>query len=192
MTMTRSLVLTALGLCLAVSAPLAAHADQPKAAQKVEWIHPVIKGYGGVHPRPGLPVQPNPKADYKVIVDVVHGSKDPTKVPGSLQRLARLRNLMGFGKVPASHVHLVAVLEGGAMAAALSNAEYRKHFHTDNPSLPLLHELTQAGVRLMVCSQALAGRGLPDSAVGPDITVTLSALSDFAIYGQRGYAYMQL
>ena len=31
-----------------------------------------------------------------------------------------------------------------------------------------------------------------DSDVGPDITVSLSALTDFVVYGQRGYSYMQL
>jgi hypothetical protein len=31
-----------------------------------------------------------------------------------------------------------------------------------------------------------------DSKVSPDVTVTLSALIDAVVYGQRGYSYMQL
>ena len=162
------------------------------SAPEVTWVYPVIKEFGEVHPRPDAAVQPDPAADYKVIVDVVRGNKDHHAVLGSLQRLARTVNLMGLAGVPPSHVHIVAVLEGEAAYAAASNARYRKVFKTDNPNLPILHALKQAGVQLLVCAQALAEMNLHDSDVGPDISVSLSALSDFVVYGQRGYSYMQL
>ncbi|HWU78341.1 MAG TPA: DsrE family protein [Rhodanobacter sp.] len=162
------------------------------SAPETVWVYPVIKGFGRVHPRPDAAVQPDPAADYKVIVDVVHGSKDHHEALHSLQRLARVVNLMGLSRVPPSHVHIVAVLEGEAGYAALGNAQYRKAFKTDNPNLPILHALKQAGVRLLVCGQAMAEMHLQDTDVGPDITVSLSALSDFVVYGQRGYSYLQL
>lgn len=168
------------------------HPAAAASAPETTWVYPVIKGFGRVHPRPDAAVQPDPAADYKVIVDVIHGDKDHHKVYGSLQRLARTVNLMGFARVPPSHVHVVAVLNGEASYAAASNAEYRKLFKTDNPNLPILHALKQAGVTLLVCSQALAENGLSDQDIGPDVTVSLSALSDFVVYGQRGYSYMQL
>ncbi len=155
------------------------------------WVYPVIRGYGGVHPRPDL-AGPPPDVDYRVIADVVHGSRDPRRVAGSLVRLARLVNLMGYGKVPRGDVHIAAVIEGRAGFAALSNAAYRKRFHVDNPNLALLGELERAGVKLMVCSQALAENGLRDGDVAPGIEITLSALTDFALYGARGYSYMRL
>lgn len=156
------------------------------------WVNPVIKNFGPVHPRPDAAVQPDPNAEYKVIVDVVHGGKDRTAVLGSLQRLARTVNLLGYAKVPPEHVHIVAVLEGEATFAAASNATYRKYFKVDNPNVTILHELKQSGVELLVCGQALAENGLADSDVGPEITVSLSALTDFVVYGHRGYSYMQL
>jgi intracellular sulfur oxidation DsrE/DsrF family protein len=156
------------------------------------WVNPVIKDFGEVHPRPDAAVQPDPNADYKVIVDVVHGRKDHTAVLGSLQRLARIVNLLAYAKVPPEHVHLVAVIEGDASFAAVSNATYRKYFKVDNPNLKILHELKLSGVQLLVCGQAMAENGLVDSDVGPDITVSLSALTDFVVYGHRGYSYMQL
>ena len=189
----------ACALCALLMLPLqsmaASAGDQPaKAATTPDttWVYPVIKDFGRVHPRPDAAVQPDPNADYKVIVDVVHGNKDRHEVLGSLQRLARIVNLMGYARVPPSQVHIVAVLEGEAAYAAASNAEYRKLFKTDNPNLPILHALKQAGVRLLVCGQAMAEMHLQDRDVGPDITVSLSALSDFVVYGQRGYSYMQL
>lgn len=162
------------------------------AAVSTTWVYPVIQGFGKVHPRTDVAVQPDPGADYKVIVDVVNGSDDPSKVYHSLERLARTVNLLGFAKVPPEHVHIVAVLDGKAGFAAASNAVYRKHFKVDNPNLAILHALKAAGVDLLVCSQAMAEMDLKDSDIGPDVTISLSALSDFVVYGQRGYSYMQL
>lgn len=182
--------------CALAATPASKAASKPEADDAslpgTVWINPIIKDYGRVHPRPDAAVQPDPNADYKIIVDVTHGSKERDKMDGSLERLARLVNLLGYAKVPQDHVHIVAVLEGEAGFAAANNSVYRKHFKTDNPNLKILHELKQAGVELLVCGQALAENGLVDADVGPDITVSLSALSDFAVYGQRGYSYMQL
>ncbi len=47
-------------------------------------------------------------------------------------------------------------------------------------------------MQLLVCSQALAEQGLPDSAVDPDVTVSLSGVTDPVVDGQRGYSYMRL
>jgi intracellular sulfur oxidation DsrE/DsrF family protein len=179
-----------------IALPLTAVAAEKKPATadaaSTSWVYPVIQGFGKVHPRADVAVQPDPNADYKVIVDVVHGSDEPSKVFHSLERLARTVNLLGFGKVPADHVHIVAVLDGEVAFAAGTNAMYRKHFKVDNPNLAILHALKQSGVELLVCSQAMAEMGLKDSDIGPDITISLSALSDFVIYGHRGYSYMQL
>jgi intracellular sulfur oxidation DsrE/DsrF family protein len=185
------LALAAASFCLwgALSGPAVA-ADP--AAKPADWVYPLIPGFGAVHPRPDLPEQPDPSVDYKVFVDVVSGNPDHAKPLESLDRLARLVNLMAYAKVPASHVHIVALIERQATPAVFGNATYRQHFKVDNPNLEILHALKVAGVHLVVCSQALAGMKVADRAVSPDVTVTLSALTDAVIYGQRGYSYMQL
>lgn len=169
------------------SAPTAAVSQAPGL-----WVYPVIRGYGGVRPRPDLPSRLSAQTDYKVIVDVVHGDTGHAHVLGSLVRLARLVNLMAYAGIPREHVHIAAVLEDMAGFSVLTNAAYRKRFNVDNPNLALLHDLKSAGVELMVCSQALAENDWSDSDVTPDVIVTLSALTDFVVYGQRGYSYMQL
>ena len=189
--MTRSLHrLAALALMsLAVSVSSAASAADP------DWIFPVIAGYGGVHPRPNLPERPVASEDYRVIVDVVSGYAPGAKPKApleSLQRLARIVNLLGYTGVPAAHRHIVAVLDRKTLVAALNDNAFHKIYGVANPNLPLLQALKQAGVKLMVCSQALAGHKLPDTAVSPDVEVSLSALTDFLIYGHDGYSFMQL
>ena len=167
-------------------------ASNAKTAKSPEWIYPVIPGFGGVHPRSDVAVRPDPKENYKIFVDVISNERDPAGKFNALNRLARLVNLMGYAKVPHNHVHIVALLDEKVGYASGTNAFYRKTFGGDNPNLPLIHALKKAGVELLVCSQGLAGNNIPDSAIDPDVTITLSALTDMVVYGQKGYVYMRL
>jgi intracellular sulfur oxidation DsrE/DsrF family protein len=99
---------------------------------------------------------------------------------------------MAYAGIPRNHIHIAAVIEDMAGFSVLTDEAYRKQFNVYNPNLVLLHELKDAGVELMVCAQALAENNWVDSDVTPDVTVTLSALTDFVVYGQRGYTFMQL
>ncbi|NUR23609.1 DsrE family protein [Frateuria sp.] len=189
-----------LGACAWAAAALLATALPARLARAGEadaptttWVHPVIADYGRVHPRPDAAVQPDPAADYKVFVRVTDDGKHPREALPALDRLARLVNLMAESKVPASHVHIVALLDGNAALASATDDTYRHITKVaKNPNLPIVHALKQAGVELLVCSQGLAEHNLPDSAVAPDVTVTLSALTDSVVYGQKGYSLMQL
>ena len=157
-----------------------------------KWIYPVIPNIGGVHPRPDLPVRPDPKVDYKIFADIVSKDRDPSGQFQGLERLARLVNLMDYGKVPSNHVHIVALLDGQSGYAAAKNVFYEKQFKADNPNLPIVHALRKAGVKILICSQTLAENGIPDKIVDPVVTITLSALTDVVVYGQKGYIYIQL
>ena len=187
----------AVGTLLAVTllaAPL--HAAQArnndKASNAPKWIYPAISGFGGVHPRPNLPVRPDPTENYKIFVDVVTPHRDPSGKFDALKRLARLVNLMAYARVPRNHVHIVALLDEEVGYASGTDAFYRQAFGGDNPNLELIHALKKAGVKLLVCSQGLAGNNIPDSAIDPDVTITLSALTDMVVYGHKGYTYMRL
>lgn len=186
--------LTGLLTMTLMAAPLLA--GQPHASGKTTngpmWIHPAIPGFGGVHPRPDLPVRPDPKANYKIFVDVASSNRGPAGQFSALKRLARLVNLMAYAKVPKDHVHIVALLDEEVGFASGTDAFYRKSFGSDNPNLPLVHALKKAGVKLLVCSQALAENNIPDGAIDPDVTITLSALTDMVVYGHMGYSYMRL
>ena len=186
--------------CVAVLAlaffVLPSHAAQARnngnTSSTPKWVYPAIPGYGGVHPRPKLPVRPDPKENYKIFVDVVSPGRDPSGKFNSLMRLARLVNLMAYAKVPRDHVHIVALLDEKVGYASGTNAFYNQAFGGDNPNLPLIHALKKAGVTMLVCSQGLAENHIPDSAIDPDVTITLSALTDMVVYGHKGYTYMRL
>lgn len=196
-----ALLLLAAGLVLWTGRPASARpgasrsdksVSEGHASSQPKWIYPAIPGFGGVHPRPNLPVRPDPHVNYKIFVDVVSKDRDPAGRYEGLLRLARLVNLMAYAGVPREQVHIVALLDGPAGWAAATDAFYEKQFKAVNPNLALLHALKNAGVQILICSQALAENDLPDGAVDPDVTITLSALTDAVVYGQRGYIYMQL
>lgn len=179
--------LTGLALGCAVSLSTAG-----EAAPETQWITPAIEGYGRVHPRPDLPVRPDPATTYRVFVDVVQVNPKPDKLSFSLNRLARLVNLFAYAGVPREHVHVVALLDESAALLALSDSAYQQRFHVPNPNLEVLRRLKAYGVQLLVCSQAMAEAGIQDNQMSPVVTITLSALTDLAVYGQKGYSYMRL
>jgi intracellular sulfur oxidation DsrE/DsrF family protein len=180
-------------MCLGVTALLACTSMLPVAnvSPPTAWIYPVIAGHGGVHPGESLPFRPEPSQEYHLLIDVA-STGDPAKVANSLERLARLVNLLAYAGVPPGHMHLVAVLDERAGLLALTNAMYRRRFKVDNPNLALLHQLKVSGVQLLVCSQAMTEAGFAEDAMTPDVTISLSALTDFAVFGQQGYSYMRL
>jgi len=157
-----------------------------------DWVYPVVKGYGGVHPLPNAAVQPDKDTAYKAFFYVTWGSDKPSDVNPGLVHVARAVNVMAEADVPLSHLHYVALIHEKAIVTTLKNDYYHLRKGTDNPNLKLLHELHQAGVKLLVCGQALAGAKIKHAWIDPDVEVSLSALSDQIIYGDKGYAFVDL
>ena len=62
---------------VATSVQAAQTGSAAKATASPEWVYPVIPRVGGVHPRPNLPVRPDPKVDYHIFVDMVSDGRDP-------------------------------------------------------------------------------------------------------------------
>ncbi|MHB1872204.1 MAG: DsrE family protein [Steroidobacteraceae bacterium] len=175
--------------CLALSVTPAALAT---TAANGQWVYPAIKNFGGVHPLPHAAVQPDAKATYKAFFYVTWASSGPSKVNPGLAHVARAVNVMAESGVPLSQLHYVALIHEKAAFAVLRNPYYHLLKGTDNPNLVLLHELHKAGVRLLVCGQALTAMKIRQSWIDPDVEVSLSALSDEIIYGDKGYAFVDL
>lgn len=161
-------------------------------AAEPEWAYPAIPGYGRMHPLPHAAMQPDKSTTYKTVFDVTKALTDPAKPSASLDRVAKVVNIFASAGVPLAHLQFVAVLHGPATYAVLDNAHYRAKYHMDNPNIALIAALKKAGVDVEVCGQALAELNLEHAWVNKDVTITLSALSDVIIYGQKGYTLIQL
>jgi len=163
------------------------------AALAVEpaWVNPAIPDFGAVVSLPDSGMQPNREIDYKVVFNVtVGGGSD--KVNPSLDRVARAVNVFVSAGVPLSHLHFVAVVHGPATPAVLDNEHYKGKFNLDNPNIRLISELKSAGVKVVVCGQALAHNTFPHEWVNPEVEITLAAISDVIILEQQGYLLFPL
>jgi intracellular sulfur oxidation DsrE/DsrF family protein len=160
-------------------------------AAEPDWTFPAIQGFGKVVALPNASVQPSKEADYKALFNVA-GPADADKVNPNLDKVARAVNIFASAGIPLSHLHFIAVLHGPSTAAALDNAHYREKFGVDNPNIKLIDALEIAGVKVIVCGQALAHNKFPHEWVNPKVEITLSAISDIIILEQQGYVLVPL
>lgn len=167
-------------LCLSLAGPAMAAGDAPT------WVTPVIEGYGSMHPLPNAAIQPQPGETYKIVFNVTKGG-DMEGVNTALWHIARAVNLYGNAGVDQTHRKFVAVIHGPATKVVLNNEAYKAKFGKDNPNLALIDALDKAGVKLLVCGQALADNSIDPSQLNPKVTLTLSALADLPILQANGY-----
>lgn len=155
------------------------------------WTNPAIKGYGDILYSSKLALQPSAKEDYKVVFKVT-SSKEKNGVNAQLWHMARLVNLLTASGVSRDHMHIVGIVSGDATPTILNNATYEKNFKTDNPNLNLIEALKKVGVKVYVCSQAVAEHHFNiETDVDKDVIKTLSALTDLIYFQQKGYALIQ-
>lgn len=176
-----SLILGVLVLAAVISNPA-------QAADNDFWQNPVIKSTGAIHPLPDAAFQPQRDATYKAIFSVTKGSKDPKKINGGLQHVARAVNLFASAHTPLDHLKFVVIVHGTAVPAVLDNSQYRKEFGVDNPNLKVIKELEANGVKIAVCGQAVAGMKYQYKWISPNVKVALSAMSTIIIMQHDGYA----
>lgn len=154
------------------------------------WVTPAIKA-GPMHPLPNAAYQPSKTTTYKAIFAVTRPSKGANDPDGGLTPVARAVNVFASAGVPLDHLKFVVLIYGmEASPMVLDNAHYKARFGKDNPNLAVIHELTKAGIKVVVCGQALAAGGIEHSWVDPDVTIALSALSTMVILQDEGYAVL--
>lgn len=156
------------------------------------WTYPVIQGYGPVHVWPEAIERPSPGTTYKALFDLTQGKPDSDKVNPGLDHIARTVNVFAAAGVPPSHLKFDVIIHGPATPIALNATTYRAKYGHDNPNLEVIEKLRKAGVKLMVCGNALGDMGYQPSEVNPDIKTALSALSTLVIQQNEGYALMRM
>lgn len=153
-----------------------------------QLVFPIIPNRGGVLPRPNAVEQP--RAGAKVVLDVTAEAK-PTDINKGLDRAARLVNLYGASGLKAQDVTITIVLHGEATRSVLNDLAYKSRFEVkENPNLPLIRELQNAGVEVLVCGQALSYQGFPDGEVADGISIAAAALTVVINKQADGYSYV--
>jgi intracellular sulfur oxidation DsrE/DsrF family protein len=162
--------------------------EEVPPAKGPKMVTPVIPGYGAVVPYPAA--QEQPVKGSKVVFDVTATAKDPDQPLPGLVRAATLLNLAGASGLKASDLELVVVLHGDATSAALDDAAYKELTGREHPHADLMKKLKGAGVKVLVCGQALARKGYEPKQVRGEVVVAASAVTAVANLQARGFAYI--
>jgi ubiquinone/menaquinone biosynthesis C-methylase UbiE/intracellular sulfur oxidation DsrE/DsrF family protein len=151
-------------------------------------VAPVIPGYGAVVPYPDAAEQPT--KGTKVVFDVTGVGKDAEQPLPGLVRVATLLNLAGAGGLKPSDLEIVVVLHGDATSAALDDAAYKELIGRPHPHADLMKKLKGAGVKFLVCGQALARKGYDPKRVRGEVPVAAAAVTAVVNLQTRGFAYV--
>lgn len=154
-------------------------------------VNPVIKKFGTVTEVPFSVENPDPKLNYKVVVEVSSDNPKPENVHEFFEKVGAVVNLHALGGISPKNLHVVMVIHGPAAQYVVNNEEYQKKFHTDNPNIPLFKELETAGVKIFVCGQSLNKRQVSPASVTPEVKPALSAITTLTTYQLKGYAFLK-
>ncbi|MFN3665344.1 MAG: DsrE family protein [Sediminibacterium sp.] len=154
-------------------------------------VNPIIKDFGPVYEIPDAVEKPDPKMTYKLLVDLVMASSKPDTINLGIEAACTLLNLHGVGGVPKEKIKMVMAVHNAAGYTVLNNEAYRARYKVDNPNLPMINALLEAGVKIVVCGQTLKKRGIDPATLAPGIGVATSALTTITTYQLKGYAVIK-
>ena len=149
---------------------------------------PAISQFGKITSLPNAAMQPDPKIKYRVAFNISKAPAEPDLVNAGLEKVARYMNLLAAGGVPPAEAEVVVVVHGPATELVLSNDSFRRRHGTDNPNRLLIEALSDAGVAVHVCGQALARQKIAHSEVLSKVTVDLAALVTLTTLQLKGWS----
>lgn len=161
-----------------VPATLGAQTSSPRTA-----------GYGAIAPLTGAETRAEPGLRYRLVFSVTKAAATPDKVNPSLDKVARLLNLLGRDNIRPAPGDIVVIVQGAATPIVTSSIVYAaKTTARSNPNLELIAKLRQAGVIVAVCSQALHANRIASGDLAPAVRIDLSAMTTLAALQLRGWA----
>lgn len=173
----RRCLLSVCSVLLVAAAPLGAQSGDA-----------LLKKFGNIAPVPNPSFAADKTVDYKVAWDVTAAPSKPDSMPAGLARPAGFLAQTDANGIDRTRVHLAIIIFGGATNAVLTNDAYKAATGVDNPNIALLQAMTDAGVQVIVCGQALAGRKILREQVLPFVKVATSATFARATLHAQGYA----
>ena len=150
---------------------------------------PRIAGYGAIAPLTGDETRAEPGLRYRLVFNVTKAAAMPEKVNPSLEKVARLVNLLGRDNIRPEPGDIVVIVHGTATPIVTNSAAYAAKTKAElNPNLDLIAKLRKAGVTVAVCSQALHANRISAKELAPAVRVDLSAMTTLAALQLRGWA----
>lgn len=175
----------------------AARRDSLLNAKMDKAIYPLIKiaKMGGVIPINDLESIPDPRMKYKLMFNFTQAATSAVKkkvLNSALAEAARIINLHIAAGVPKKNLEIVLVGHASGLFSLIKNEPYQKKFKIDNPNIPLVNELQEAGVTFIVCGQAMNFLDIEKESLLPGIKLAYSAKTTFSNYGMKGFLLMDI
>ena len=157
------------------------------SAQQRSEPGPVVRSAGAVFPIPDPDFETRPDVEYRLAFEMVNAAESPDQLNVVLNSVARYLNMHAQAGVPADHVEAAVVVHGPAGWELLGDEAYRVKHGVDNPNAELIRELSYAGVKIILCGQTAASRGIPREGLMPEVQVALSAMTAFLVLQEDGF-----
>ena len=156
---------------------------------------PVIKSYkwANVMSVPDKSFKPDPTLKYNIVIDLTTGPKNEKdsvnykSINWGFGEVGRKLNLHVADGIPQKNIDIVVAVHGFALFSMLNNEAYKKKYGVDNPSLALIDELKKAGVKFIVCGQAMNFMSVDSKDLIKGSTVGLTAQTVLTSYQTKGY-----
>jgi intracellular sulfur oxidation DsrE/DsrF family protein len=158
----------------------------PAAAQE-EFTGPAIEGHGPVYAIPDAVDLGDQAVGVKAVFDISVGSEDPAALNIRIETVARFLNMHVAAGYPQESVEAALVLHGTAARDALDNDGYQKRYGVDNPNIPMLEALREAGVEVYLCGQSREHRGFARDEIAAPVSIALSAMTVLLAKQKEGY-----
>jgi intracellular sulfur oxidation DsrE/DsrF family protein len=127
---------------------------------------------------------------YRVVFEATEYPGEKTDVNRELTVVGRFLNMHGKNGVPLEDMDIAVVIHGQTLMAVLNDEAYEKINGTKNPSLQLLTDLADAGVKFYACGQSLGFRGWDKEDLAAPVQVGLSAMTMLVTLQSDGYAFL--
>ncbi len=152
---------------------------------------PLIEGFGRHVDLPNADfVMRTDDNIYQVAFEIFQPLNAPERPHMRLEAAARFMNMHAHAGIPQEDLQVKLVLHGGGTRAAMTNEAYRKRYEIDNPSLPLLEALSNAGVEIFLCEQSRVLSGLDANEVSALVKSALSAMTAVVTLQADGYQFL--
>lgn len=152
---------------------------------------PLIEGFGRHVDLPNADfVMRTDDNIYKVAFEIFQPLNAPERPHMRLEAAARFMNMHAHAGIPQENLQVKLVLHGGGTRAAMTNEAYQERYEMDNPSLPLLEALSDAGVEIFLCEQSRVLSGLDANEVSAPVKSALSAMTAVVTLQADGYQFL--
>ncbi len=159
----------------------------PPALSAQSAAGPVIQSAGAVFPITDPEFTTRTDMTYRVAFEMAEAAPSPDQLNVTLNSVARFLNMHVQAGVPADRIHVAVVVHGPAGWELLDHDPYSARHGVGNPNASLIEELIGAGVKIVLCGQTAASRGIARDQLLPGVETALSAMTVFLVLQEEGF-----